>query len=145
MPASPLALVVPLAPAAPVAGDRLVGLPPVVSPDTVLLVLGSFPGAASLGQGQYYAHPQNQFWKILQALWPHHPLPPAGPAGYAARCGWLLARRLGLWDVYESCEREGSLDTRIRRPQLNDFARLHRACPRLAALALLRLSPSPAH
>jgi hypoxanthine-DNA glycosylase len=114
---------------------RLVGLPPVVSADTVVLVLGSFPGAASLRLGQYYAHPQNHFWKILQALWPRHPLPPPGPDGYAARCGWLLARRLGLWDVYGSCEREGSLDTSIRHPQVNDFARLHLACPRLAAVA----------
>ena len=53
----------------------------------------------------------------------------------SARCGWLLARRLGLWDVYGSCEREGSLDTSIRHPQVNDFARLHQACPRLAAVA----------
>lgn len=119
----------------PAAAARLVGLPPVVSPGTVVLVLGSFPGAASLRLGQYYAHPQNQFWKILQALWPRHPLPPAGAAGYAARCDWLLARRLGLWDVYGSCEREGSLDASIRRPQVNDFARLHQACPALAAVA----------
>lgn len=120
---------------APAPPTRLVGLPPVVSPDTVVLVLGSFPGAASLRLRQYYAHPQNHFWKILQALWPHHALPPPGADGYAARCDWLLARRLGLWDVYESCEREGSLDARIRNPQLNDFARLHKACPRLAAVA----------
>ena len=114
---------------------RLAGLPPVVSADTVVLVLGSFPGTASLRLRQYYAHPQNHFWKILQALWPQHPLPPAGTDGYAARCDWLLARRLGLWDVYESCEREGSLDTSIRHPQVNDFARLYQACPRLAAVA----------
>ena len=129
-------------PPAPHAGDqppaspaRLAGLPPVVSADSVVLILGSFPGAASLRLRQYYAHPQNHFWKILQALWPQHPLPPAGTDGYAARCDWLLARRLGLWDVYESCEREGSLDTSIRHPQVNDFARLYQACPRLAAVA----------
>ena len=119
------------APAAP----RWQGLPPVASGDTVVLVLGSFPGAASLRAGQYYAHPHNQFWKILQALWPRHPLPPAGDAHYAARCDWLLERRLGLWDVYESCEREGSLDASIRHARVNDFARLHGRCPRLAALA----------
>lgn len=114
---------------------RLEGLPPVVSAHTVVLVLGSFPGAASLRLRQYYAHPQNHFWKILQALWPQHPLPPAGTHGYAARCDWLLARRLGLWDVYGSCEREGSLDASIRNPQVNDFAQLLQACPRLAAVA----------
>ncbi|PJI96631.1 G/U mismatch-specific uracil-DNA glycosylase [Acidovorax sp. 69] len=114
---------------------RWYGLPPVASAQTVVLILGSFPGAASLRARQYYAHPQNQFWKILQALWPQHPLPCAGSDGYLARCEWLLARGLGLWDVYESCEREGSLDTSIRNARLNDFARLHGHCPRLAAVA----------
>lgn len=107
------------------------GLPPVVSGHTVVLVLGSFPGAASLRAGQYYAHPQNHFWKILQAIWPRHPLPDA----YALRCDWLLARGLGMWDVYASCERVGSLDSAIRHAVVNDFAGLRLRCPRLAALA----------
>ena len=114
---------------------RWLGLPPVACARTVVLVLGSFPGAASLQARQYYAHPQNHFWKILQALWPQHPLPPAGPDGYADRCAWLLDRGLGLWDVYQSCEREGSLDTSIRNARLNDFAALRGVCPQLAALA----------
>jgi hypoxanthine-DNA glycosylase len=112
--------------------SRLQGLPPVVGERTVVLVLGSFPGAASLRAQQYYAHPQNQFWRILQALWPQHPLP--GPEDYAGRCTWLLARGLGLWDVYAACEREGSLDTRIRNAVLNDFTRLHASCPLLSAI-----------
>ncbi|MEX8494930.1 MAG: DNA-deoxyinosine glycosylase, partial [Sphaerotilus sp.] len=48
---------------------RLTGFPPVVSPTTRLMVLGSFPGVASLVQQQYYGHPRNQFWPILSALW----------------------------------------------------------------------------
>lgn len=114
---------------------RWLGLPPVAGARTVVLVLGSFPGAASLQARQYYAHPQNHFWKILQALWPQHPLPPAGPDGYADRCAWLLDRGLGLWDVYQSCEREGSLDTSIRNAVVNDFAQLLHECPGLRAIA----------
>jgi len=55
--------------------QRLTGLPPIVSSNTRLLVLGSFPSATSLARQQYYAHPQNQFWKILQAIFPssHRP------------------------------------------------------------------------
>lgn len=117
----------------PTPPGRLVGLPPVVGVGTVVLVLGSFPGVASLRAQQYYAHPQNHFWRILQALWPQHPLP--GPQDYAARCAWLLARGLGLWDVYGACEREGSLDARIRNAEVNDFALLRARCPRLAAIA----------
>ena len=108
---------------------RLHGLPPIVSPRSRVLILGSFPGVASLKAQRYYAHPHNQFWKILQALWPQHPLP--GPEHYEHRCAWLLARGLGLWDVYASCEREGSLDSAIRNPVVNDFARLKAHCPKL--------------
>lgn len=112
---------------------RLQGLAPVVGPRTQLLVLGSFPGAASLAQQQYYAHPQNQFWRLLQSLWPQHAQP--GPQDYAGRCAWLLERGLGVWDVYDSCERQGSLDASIRRPQVNDFAALRARCPQLRVLA----------
>lgn len=108
---------------------RLQGLPPIVGPNTRLLILGSFPSVASLQAQQYYAHPQNHFWKILQALWPEHPVP--GPESYEQRCAWLLARGLGVWDVYASCEREGSLDTAIRNAEVNDFASLRAKCPRL--------------
>ncbi|MFN4117221.1 DNA-deoxyinosine glycosylase [Acidovorax sp.] len=114
--------------------QRLWGLPPVVSPRTAVLVLGSFPGVASLRALQYYGHPQNHFWRILQALWPHHPLP-AGPESYALRCQWLLDRRLGVWDVYASCVRQGSLDTAIRDAMVNDFALLRAQCPYLTAIA----------
>ncbi len=109
--------------------DRLSGLQPVVGPGTRVLILGSFPGRASLQAQQYYAHPQNQFWKILQALWPQHPLPASD--AYERRCAWLLARGLGLWDVYASCERQGSLDSAIRHPEANDFAALKVRCPAL--------------
>ena len=59
--------------------QRLFGLAPVAGPSTRLLVLGSFPGAASLARQQYYAQAQNHFWKILQALGPAQPLPEVMP------------------------------------------------------------------
>ncbi|MEP6588619.1 MAG: DNA-deoxyinosine glycosylase [Polaromonas sp.] len=112
----------------------LTGLAPLVSSNTQLLILGSFPGAASLAAQQYYRHPQNQFWKILQAIWPSCELA-TGADSYKIRSEWLLSRRLGLWDVYAACEREGSLDSNIRKPVLNDFAQLRRLCPQLQAIA----------
>jgi hypoxanthine-DNA glycosylase len=112
--------------------NRLAGMAPIVSPRTVVLVLGSFPGVKSLALGQYYAHPQNHFWKILQAIWPSHPLSPATEP-FAARADWLLERGLGVWDVYAACEREGSLDSAIRDAAVNDFASLD--LPRLGAIA----------
>jgi hypoxanthine-DNA glycosylase len=112
----------------------LTGLPPLVSSRTRLLILGSFPGVASLAAQQYYGHPQNHFWKILQAIWPSSPIG-MGEDSYKIRSEWLLSRQLGLWDVYASCEREGSLDSAIRRPLVNDFAALQRLCPALQAIA----------
>ncbi|MDP3356451.1 MAG: DNA-deoxyinosine glycosylase, partial [Polaromonas sp.] len=54
---------------------------------------------------------------------------------YQKRSEWLLSKRLGVWDVYAACEREGSLDSHIRQPVVNDFARLRQMCPALEALA----------
>ena len=112
---------------------RHTGLLPLASSLTRVMVLGSFPGAASLAAQQYYAHPRNQFWPLLAALWPQHPQPPA--QDYAGRCNWLLARGLGLWDVYAACERKGSLNSAIRHGQINDFAALAVRCPQRTGFA----------
>ena len=112
----------------------LTGLPPLVSSDTRLLILGSFPGVASLAAQQYYGHPQNHFWKILQAIWPDSPIK-SGVSSYQNRSEWILAKGLGVWDVYAACEREGSLDSKIRNAVVNDFAGLRQACPNLEAIA----------
>lgn len=112
----------------------LKGLPPLVSSRTRLLILGSFPGVASLKSEQYYGHPQNHFWRILQVIWPDFPIN-TGANSYKNRSEWLLSRGLGVWDVYAACEREGSLDSNIRRPVVNDFATLQNRCPALEAIA----------
>jgi hypoxanthine-DNA glycosylase len=127
---SPLALAQPL-PARSAPAALLGGLPAVCGPDSRLLLLGSFPGAASLAAQQYYAHPQNHFWKILGALWSQSLV--AMP--YPARLDFIRARGLALWDVYAACERQGSLDSAIRHPVLNDFAGLLGRCPQLRAVA----------
>jgi hypoxanthine-DNA glycosylase len=108
-------------------GPLLSGLAPVIAPDTRILVLGSFPGAASLAAQQYYAHPRNLLWPILSALTGE----PLAALPYAERLPRLLAHGFGLWDVLGACEREGSLDSAIRKPAANDFARLRELCPLL--------------
>ncbi|MDE2367602.1 MAG: DNA-deoxyinosine glycosylase [Burkholderiales bacterium] len=112
-------------------GDRLQGLPPVIGRATRLVVLGSFPGIASLQARQYYGHPRNQFWPILGAIWGLD-LP---AMGYAQRLAELRRRGLGIWDVYASCRREGSLDQAIEEPAFNDLASLRRRAPGLVAIA----------
>jgi hypoxanthine-DNA glycosylase len=109
-------------------------LAPLVSARTQLLILGSFPGIASLRAQQYYGHPRNQFWPILAALWPASPMN-TGVGSYQNRSEWLLDKKLGLWDVYAGCERRGSLDSQIRKATVNDFSPLARWCPQLRAIA----------
>lgn len=110
---------------------RLQGLPAVIGPGTRLVVLGSFPGAASLRTQQYYGHPRNHFWPLVGALWGLDL--PAMP--YNRRLSLLLERGLGLWDVYASCYRVGSLDQAIREARLNDLDSLPRLAPDLCLVA----------
>ena len=112
----------------------LTGLAPLVSPQTRLLILGSFPGVASLQAQQYYGHPRNQFWPVLSAIFGRSTYVTCA-SSYEMRSKWLLDKRLGVWDVYASCEREGSLDTAIRGAELNDFSLLKQLCPDLQAIA----------
>ncbi len=109
----------------------LQGLPPVVAPRTRLVLLGSFPGAASLAARQYYAHPRNQFWPLLSALLGED----MGALTYARRLQRLRAHGLGLWDVIAECRREGSLDSAIRDARYNDLSSLLRHAPHLVAVA----------
>ena len=109
----------------------LEGLGPVVSHATRLVVLGSFPGVASLRAQQYYGHPRNHFWPILSALWGIDLV----ARSYPLRLRAMLDHGVGLWDVYASCRREGSLDSSIEGARPNDLTRLRELAPSLRAVA----------
>ncbi len=119
------------APATDLAGPPLQGLAPVAGPGTRLLVLGSFPGVASLQAQQYYGHPRNQFWPLLSAIWGTDLV--ALP--YAARLAAMQDRGLGLWDVYAACRRQGSLDSAITDAVPNDLPGLAARLPQLQGIA----------
>ena len=111
---------------------RLSGLAPVWRADARLLILGSFPGAASLQAQQYYAHPRNAFWPVMGAVlglpdWPQRP--------YAERLQALVGRRIALWDAVAACERPGSLDADIRAAEPSDLPELLARLPELRAIA----------
>jgi hypoxanthine-DNA glycosylase len=111
-------------------GPDLVGLAPVIDSTARLVVLGSFPGVASLRAGRYYGHPRNHFWPILSALWNHDLV----ALEAEDRLEVVRAHGVGLWDVYASCRRVGSLDSAIEEPRLNDLASLRRLAPGLRAV-----------
>ncbi|MEM5439028.1 DNA-deoxyinosine glycosylase [Paraburkholderia diazotrophica] len=104
------------------------GFPPVVAESTHTLILGSFPGEASLAATQYYAHPRNQFWRLLGAVIGE----PLAELDYPTRLEHVLKHGIGVWDVLAACTREGSLDAAIRNATPNDFASLREYAPKLA-------------
>jgi hypoxanthine-DNA glycosylase len=107
------------------------GLPPVVAADARVLILGSFPGEASLAARQYYAHPRNQFWTLLAAVLDE----PLLALPYAARLARLTARGVAVWDTIVACARAGSLDSAIRDAQHGEVARIQRRAPDIRAVA----------
>ena len=113
----------------------LQGLPPVISANAKLVVLGSFPSVASLASQQYYAHPRNQFWPILSALWGLTGNDDLRLQPYEHRLAAARAHGLGIWDVYAHCQRQGSLDSAIHGAQINDLAQLKAWAPGLRAIA----------
>ena len=111
--------------------SRKASFAPLVAPDTRVLILGSLPGERSLAEQRYYAHPQNQFWRLV-----------GSPIGcdlealeYHARLEALLAAGIGLWDTVASATRAGSLDAAIREAEHNPLAELIATLPELRAVA----------
>ena len=107
------------------------GFPPVVDASTRLLILGSLPGEASLGAGQYYGNPRNAFWALVEGVIDA----PLIPLAYEDRLATLLAHGVGLWDVIHEARRDGSLDAAIRDPAANDLAALIEPLPALRCVA----------
>ena len=107
------------------------GLPPIARADARLFLLGSLPGDASLAAQRYYAHPSNQFWKLLgNALGEELQL-----LDYEKRLGLLAEHRIGLWDVIASARRSGSLDQSMREVQHNRIEHLLHDYRELKAIA----------
>jgi hypoxanthine-DNA glycosylase len=122
---------------------------PHVAADTRLLILGSLPGARSLAARQYYAHPTNQFWRLVGAVIER----PIADLAYDERLMALRAARVGLWDVIHSAERRTSSDGDIREVRPHDLAALVAGLPDLrmigfnggtaAAIGRRQLPPPP--
>lgn len=94
------------------------------------MLLGSLPGDISLQKQQYYAHPQNRFWKVISALFEREPT-----NDYAERKNLLLTNRIAVWDVCAQAVREGSMDTNILNEIPNDIHALIMANPSIKTIA----------
>jgi len=102
---------------------------PIVFKDTDTLILGSFPSIKSFENNFYYAHPRNQFWKILHAVTEY-------PVNNRDQKIWLLKEcKFGLWDMIKVCSRENSLDSSLEDEEVNDIEAFLEAYPSIKKLA----------
>jgi len=105
----------------------LSSFPPIVDTETEILILGTMPGAMSLQKQEYYAHKQNQFWKILFTVFDNGTVPEL----FQEKCEVLQQNKIGLWDVLAHCERNGSLDIHIKNHTENDIIGLLQKFPKI--------------
>jgi len=93
----------------------------IINPNSSKIILGSFPGNMSNTKGEYYSHPSNQFWKLLD-------IDPKLP--YPEKIKKLADKDIGVWDSLSYCTRlnnnsqETSLDKNIQNQEYNDFEEL---------------------
>jgi methylated-DNA-[protein]-cysteine S-methyltransferase len=104
---------------------------PIIDKISRVLILGTMPGPESLRKRQYYANPANQFWKIIYRILDEQEAP---PSDYWERIKFLKKNGIALWDVLETCEREGASDSKIKNGTPNDFRTLLRRSPNLKSI-----------
>ncbi len=109
--------------------ERIFSFPPIADKNSKILILGSIPGAKSLELKQYYAHPQNIFWKIIFEIFNEE-----FTTNYTERIAMLKKHNIALWDVIDSCERKGSLDSDIRNEEVNQISKLLEEYPNIQAI-----------
>lgn len=104
---------------------------PISDKSATRLILGSMPGEMSLTASQYYAHPRNDFWRIIELV-----LGIPSKLTYTERCSLLTTNRIALWDVLNTCIRPGSLDSAIVASSIvpNEFERFFRAHPKVRTI-----------
>ena len=106
---------------------------PSIDNNSKILILGSMPGVKSLEEQQYYAHPQNRFWKVMGNICNEPNLP---ELNYEIKLKTLLNNNIALWDTIKSCKREGSLDSDIQNEKPNDLRKLLRKYPNVKTICL---------
>lgn len=108
---------------------RIQSFEPLLSPEPKILILGTMPSVKSLEQQEYYGNKQNVFWKIMFLLF-DQPF----STSYADRVRLIQQHQLALWDVLQSCQRQGSLDSAIKEEQPNDIKQLLQKYPSIHTL-----------
>ncbi len=109
---------------------RISSFPPIVDRESKLLVLGTMPGVTSLQKYEYYGYPQNQFWKIMFTTFSQLPV----PTDFEEKIALLRENNIAVWDVLQDCERQGSLDSKIKNHMENDIPKLLKDHPQISRI-----------
>lgn len=105
---------------------------PIINSNSEVLILGTLPGPQSLSMKQYYAHPQNQFWRILYHLFGREKVDSA----YEEKIRFVLEHRIAIWDIFHTAERKGALDSNIKNVVVNDIMGLVEKYPNIKRILL---------
>ena len=105
---------------------RIQSFPPIAAKDAKILILGTMPGIKSLEAQQYYAHPQNQFWKLMGDL-----VGAGRDLPYKERLKILKEKKIAVWDVFQCCIRPGSRDSAISDEVVSDFPTFFKKHPHI--------------
>lgn len=106
---------------------------PNIDEKSEILILGSMPGEKSLAEQQYYAHPQNRFWKLM---WKFCNIDNLNELNYKNKLKTLLKKKIALWDVIRSCDRNGSMDSDIQNEIPNNIPDLLKQFPNIKVICL---------
>ena len=102
---------------------------PLIFKDSKVLILGSFPSIDSFDKSFYYAHPRNQFWKILSEV-------TSFPINNRDQKICLLKEfKLALWDMVATCTRDNSLDSSLEEIEVNNMAEFLEEHPSIEKVA----------
>ncbi len=96
------------------------GLEPIYDKNSKILILGSLPGVSSIKNNEYYYSPSNHFWKILKKIYKEDII----FNSYNDKLNFLKRHNIAVWDVIKCADREGSLDSNIKKEVYNDLISL---------------------
>ncbi len=113
--------------------SKCLSFKPSIDSNSKILILGSMPGVKSLNEKQYYAHPNNRFWKVMAYLCNY---PNLDKESYDSKLNILLKNKIALWDTIKSCKRIGSLDSDIKKEIPNDILSLLKKYPNIKTICL---------
>ena len=106
---------------------------PSININSKVLILGSMPGVKSLEEQEYYAHPQNRFWKVMAHICKVQNLQ---YLDYPQKLEILLDNNIALWDTIKTCNRNGSLDSDIQNETPNNIKSLLKKFPNIKVICL---------